>query len=127
MLANLLEEKIEKYFHRTYIRPYCLIFYLYYNKNRQLQRGEELQLSEQNERLIKIDTVSPKEILGELQNKDVTPEPGKTDINEEQSSCKKKEDDKSSTGGNKSIFELLEEDIMVYSGSREDKASVSIN
>lgn len=69
-------------------------------------------MSEQNERVIKIDTVSPEEILAELQNKDADSEPEKADVKEEQSVCKKQEDDKASTGGNKSIYELLEEDIM---------------
>lgn len=69
-------------------------------------------MSEQNERVIKIDTVSPEEILEELQNKDAVSEPEKTDVKEEQSVCKKQGDDKASAGGNKSIYELLEEDIM---------------
>lgn len=69
-------------------------------------------MSDQNERVIKIDTVSPEEILAELQHKDATPEPEKTEVKEEQSVCKKQEDDKTSIGGNKSIYELLEEDIM---------------
>ena len=69
-------------------------------------------MSDQNKRVIKIDTVSPEEILAELQHKEVTPEPEKTEVKEEQDVCKKQEDDKTSTGGNKSIYELLEEDIM---------------
>lgn len=69
-------------------------------------------MSDQNERVIKIETVSPEEILAELQHKDATPEPEETEVKEEQSVCKKQEDDKTSTGGNKSIYELLEEDIM---------------
>ena len=40
-------------------------------------------MSEQNERVIKIDTVSPEEILAELQNKDAASEPEKADVKEE--------------------------------------------
>ena len=61
-------------------------------------------MSDQNERVIKIDTVSPEEILAELQGKDAVPEQEKTDVKEEQGSCAKQEDGKASTGGNKSIY-----------------------
>lgn len=75
---------------------------------------EELQMSEQNERVVKIDTVSPEEVLAELRNKDAAPEAEKTDVKEEQNVCKELSDDQDEdiAGGNKSIYELLEEDIM---------------
>lgn len=69
-------------------------------------------MSEQNERVIKIDTVSPEEILTELQNKDVDSEQEKTDVKEEQGVYENQENGNTSAYGNKSIYELLEEDIM---------------
>lgn len=79
-------------------------------------------MSEQNERVIKIDTVSPEEILAELQNKDADPEQEKTDVKEEQGACKKQEDGKPSADGNKSIYELLEEDTMASDIPEAEKA-----
>lgn len=69
-------------------------------------------MSEQSERIIKIDTVSPEEILAELQNEDTVPKPGKIVSAEEREAGQKQSDDRCPGGGNKSIYELLEEDIM---------------
>lgn len=69
-------------------------------------------MSEQNERVIKIDTVSPEEIIAELQNKDADPKLEKTVSVEEREVGQEQNSDKCSANGNKSIYELLEEDIM---------------
>lgn len=69
-------------------------------------------MSEQSERIIKIDTVSLEEILAELQNEDTVPKPGKIVSAEEREAGQKQSDDRCPGGGNKSIYELLEEDIM---------------
>lgn len=67
-------------------------------------------MSEQNERIVKIDTVSTEEILTELQNKNASVESNKEEVKQEQNTCK--EMNKNNTGESKSIYELLEEDIM---------------
>lgn len=69
-------------------------------------------MNEQNERVIKIDTVTPEEILEELQKEDADPGQEKSEGAEKQNDCKKQEAEKISAGCRKSIYELLEEDIM---------------
>lgn len=70
-------------------------------------------MNEQNERVIKIDTVSPEEILEELHNKENAPEPEKAAAAEEQQKvCEEQDAGKAPDNGSKSIYELLEEDIM---------------
>lgn len=58
-------------------------------------------MSEQNERVIKIDTVPPEEIPDELQNKDAAPESEKADVKENLSVCKEQNEDHDSAGDSK--------------------------
>ena len=69
-------------------------------------------MSEQNNKVIEIGTISPEEILDELQIKAAESKPVESETKEKQIGCSEEEQDKTSDCGHKNIYELLEEEIM---------------
>lgn len=76
---------------------------------------------EQN-KVIKIDTVSTEEILEEMQKRDAIQETSEAAFENEQVVCKEHSKDEHTTTGSKSIYELLEEDIMTSDIPEAEKA-----
>lgn len=79
----------------------------------QQRKTEEYHMSKQNKKVIQIDPVSPEEILAELQKQMASSGAEEENLQEEQAVYAASSDDRNTaSSGNKSIYELLEEDIM---------------